>query len=70
MIQYQKNAVILRRSCISQVFRRNTKSNLAEKDHDFCVRLIQLSDRRFHIGRTVDFQRIIHLHDTAGRKLN
>ena len=67
LIQNQKNAIILFCLCLFQVLRRNTKSDLSEKNHGLCVRLIQLTDRCFHICIAPDFQRIIHPHKAASR---
>ncbi len=67
-IQEQKDTVIPRRFALLQVLYRNAEPDFAEKDHSFGIGLIQLSDRRFHIGEAGNFQRIVYPHNAAGRK--
>jgi len=53
-----------------QVFHGDAETHLSQKYYGFCAGLIQLPDGRFHIGRTINFQRSIHPDDPAGRTLD
>ena len=51
------------------MFRGNAKSDLSKKYNGFGIRLIQLSNRHFHIMRAIYFQWSVYPNNATGRKL-